>query len=131
MSFSTSQLIFAGVISLVLYCSFVFVQTVRHRDYFLVPQHGDADVPAPPPSANVARVSLGLLLLALVAIVGARQGTHTRSGTRNFMVWRTKGRRRHRHCDPGTIAREPRSPESGPSRSTTDQSEPGARIGAC
>src|SRR6476620_12256939 len=33
--FSTPQLIFAGVISLVLYCAFVFVQTLRHRDYFL------------------------------------------------------------------------------------------------
>ena len=33
--FSTSQLVFAGVISLVLYGSFVFIQTVRHRDYFL------------------------------------------------------------------------------------------------
>ena len=30
--FSTPQLIFAGAVSLVLYGSFVFVQTVRHRD---------------------------------------------------------------------------------------------------
>src|SRR5207342_2965922 len=33
--FSTSQLVFAGAVSLLLYGSFVFVQTVRHRDYFL------------------------------------------------------------------------------------------------
>src|SRR6516162_11720030 len=33
--FSTSQLVFAGTVSLVLYGSFVFIQTVRHRDYFL------------------------------------------------------------------------------------------------
>jgi Ca2+:H+ antiporter len=32
--FSTPQLVFAGAVSLVLYGSFVFVQTVRHRDYF-------------------------------------------------------------------------------------------------
>src|SRR6204780_4304736 len=32
---SSSQLAFAGVSSLVLYGVFVFVQTVRHRDYFL------------------------------------------------------------------------------------------------
>jgi Ca2+/H+ antiporter len=31
---SPSQLAFAGAMSLVLYGSFVFVQTVRHRDYF-------------------------------------------------------------------------------------------------
>lgn len=34
-SFSTLQLAFAGVMSLALYGVFVFVQTVRHRDYFL------------------------------------------------------------------------------------------------
>ena len=34
-SFSTLQLAFAGVMSLALYSVFVFVQTVRHRDYFL------------------------------------------------------------------------------------------------
>src|SRR5215475_16037533 len=32
-AFSTSQLVFASIVSLVLYCSFVFVQTLRHRDY--------------------------------------------------------------------------------------------------
>ena len=39
-AFSTSQLAFAAVISLVLYGSFVFVQTMRHRDYFLPPKWG-------------------------------------------------------------------------------------------
>src|SRR6476660_4796685 len=33
--YSTPQLVFAGLISLVLYGSFVFIQTARHRDYFL------------------------------------------------------------------------------------------------
>src|SRR6186713_2202743 len=33
--FNTAQLVFAGIISLLLYGAFVFVQTVRHRDYFL------------------------------------------------------------------------------------------------
>jgi len=33
--YSSSQLIFIAVISLVLYGTFVLVQTVRHRDYFL------------------------------------------------------------------------------------------------
>lgn len=69
-TFSTSQLIFAGVTSLVLYCSFVFIQTVRHRDYFLGPQAGDEEMHAQPPPTNVALISLGLLLLALVSIVG-------------------------------------------------------------
>jgi Ca2+:H+ antiporter len=67
--FSTSQLVFAGVFSLVLYGSFVFVQTVRHRDYFLAVD-GDEDEHAAPPSRKAALVSGGLLLVALVAVVG-------------------------------------------------------------
>ncbi|MEV6284397.1 ionic transporter y4hA [Kribbella sp. NPDC051770] len=34
-TFSSAQLAFAGVVSLVMYGVFVFVQTIRHRDYFL------------------------------------------------------------------------------------------------
>jgi len=67
--FSTSQLVFEGVISLVLYVSFVFIQTVRHRDYFL-PDGGDAEAHAPPPSNANAVASAVLLLAALVAVVG-------------------------------------------------------------
>ena len=68
-AFSTSQLAFAAIVSLVLYGSFIFVQTVRHRDYFLPLDSGDVEH-APPPSANVALTSLGLLLVSLVAVVG-------------------------------------------------------------
>ncbi|MGF6774250.1 Ca2+:H+ antiporter [Paraburkholderia sp. GAS199] len=65
---SSSQLAFAGVSSLVLYGVFVFVQTVRHRDYFLanVP---DEDVHAEPPTTGLALVSGALLLVCLVAVV--------------------------------------------------------------
>jgi Ca2+:H+ antiporter len=69
-TFSNSQLVFAGLISLVLYASFVFVQTVRHRDYFLALEGGDDDVHAPPPSNAVALVSAALLGIALIGIVG-------------------------------------------------------------
>jgi len=34
-TFSEAQLIFAAIVSVVLYGSFLFVQTIRHRDYFL------------------------------------------------------------------------------------------------
>lgn len=68
--FSTSQLVFAGIISLVLYGSFVFVQTVRHRDYFLPAATGDEEEHAPLPSNRTTLVSAILLLVALVAIVG-------------------------------------------------------------
>jgi Ca2+:H+ antiporter len=67
--FSTSQLIFAGVVSLVLYGSFIFIQTVRHRDYFLTATP-DEEAHAPPPSNTTAVVSACLLVAALVAVVG-------------------------------------------------------------
>ncbi len=70
--FTSGQLAFAAVASIVLYGLFVFVQTVRHRDYFL-PVGAPADDPdahAAPPSTRTALASLGLLVVALVAVVG-------------------------------------------------------------
>jgi Ca2+:H+ antiporter len=67
--FSTPQLIFAGSASLILYSSFLFVQTVRHRNFFL-PDEGAAEgTLAPPPPNTTALVSFGLLLVSLVAVV--------------------------------------------------------------
>lgn len=69
-TYSSSQLAFAGLMSLVLYAAFVFVQTVRHRDYFLPVDTGDKNEHAPPPPNAAAWLSLGLLLVCLVAVVG-------------------------------------------------------------
>ncbi len=68
--FSTPQLIFAGTASLVLYGSFVFIQTIRHRDYFLPPGGGGEEAHAPPPSKGTALISSALLLVSLIAVVG-------------------------------------------------------------
>ncbi len=68
--FSTSQLIFEGIVSLVLYGAFVFIQTVRHRDYFLMAEGVGEEVHAPPPSNLAAALSAILLLISLVAVVG-------------------------------------------------------------
>jgi Ca2+:H+ antiporter len=65
-----SQLVFAGLVSLVLYCSFVFVQTVRHRDYFLPAKSTSEEEHAAPPSKQTTVLSAILLLVSLVAIVG-------------------------------------------------------------
>ena len=49
--FSSEQLAFAAVASLALYGLFVFVQTVRHRDYFLPAEAAeDPEEHAAPPS---------------------------------------------------------------------------------
>jgi Ca2+:H+ antiporter len=67
--FNTSQLVFAGTVSMVLYGAFVFIQTIRHRDYFVLLDAGDEDAHAPPPSNKMAAISTGLLVVALVAVV--------------------------------------------------------------
>ncbi|MFJ3161085.1 calcium:proton antiporter [Streptomyces kanasensis] len=72
--FTGAQLVFAAVASLCLYGLFVTVQTVRHRDYFLpVARTGeplDAVAHAVPPTRAATWWSLGLLAVALVAVVG-------------------------------------------------------------
>lgn len=74
--FSPGQLGFAAVASLLLYLLFVFTQTVRHRDFFLpIEQEGqqrpvDEESHAEPPSNVAALRSVGVLLVALVAVVG-------------------------------------------------------------
>lgn len=68
--YSSSQLIFIAVVSLVLYGTFILVQTVRHRDYFLpVVAEADEEVHAPPPSNQMASLSAALLLVCLGAVV--------------------------------------------------------------
>ncbi|HXW88949.1 MAG TPA: ionic transporter y4hA [Terriglobales bacterium] len=68
--FNTPHLVFAGLVSLVLYASFVFVQTVRHRAYFL-PVGDDSPGENHPtvPSTRTTAISFVLLMAALVAVV--------------------------------------------------------------
>lgn len=66
-SYSTSQLVLVAVVSLLLYGTFVTVQTVRHRDYFL-PEDDDIEHAAVPAN-RVAWTAFGVLLVGLVAVV--------------------------------------------------------------
>jgi Ca2+:H+ antiporter len=78
--FTPAQLVFAAVASIALYGMFVVTQTIRHRDFFLpvLPEKAgsrgtaaaEEEVHAAPPSKGVAITSLGLLCVALVAVVG-------------------------------------------------------------
>ena len=70
-TYSESQLIFAAAASLSLWAAFVFVQTVRHRDYFLpAADPANPEVHAEPPTARRAWASFALLVVSLVAVVG-------------------------------------------------------------
>lgn len=66
-AYSASQLVFIAVVSIVLYGAFVFMQTVRHRSYFL-PAGGEEEHAATPSNA-MAWTSLGLLVLCLASVV--------------------------------------------------------------
>jgi Ca2+:H+ antiporter len=68
--YSSGQLIFIAVVCLVLYGTFVAVQTVRHRDYFLPPgaEH-DTEAHAKPPTNKATILSIVLLFVCLGAVV--------------------------------------------------------------
>lgn len=73
--YSSSQLVFLALTSLVLYGTFVMVQTVRHRDYFLPEQEPPShDTHADPPDNTAAWIAFGVLLVALVAVVFLAKG---------------------------------------------------------
>ncbi len=72
--YTASQLVFVAIVSVGLYFTFVLVQTVRHRDYFLaVPSasaaDGDEEAHAPPPTPRAALLSAVLLLACLAVVV--------------------------------------------------------------
>ncbi|MFL5284258.1 MAG: calcium:proton antiporter [Rhodopila sp.] len=69
--YSTFQLEFVGAGALVLYALFVFVQTVRHRDYFLdaLPDGEVVDGHGKRPPAAVTAVSAVFLPIALASVV--------------------------------------------------------------
>jgi Ca2+:H+ antiporter len=70
-TYSDLQLAFIAVSCAALWAIFVFIQTVRHRDYF-IPEvdSSNPEVHADPPTTKHAWASFGLLLVSLVAVVG-------------------------------------------------------------
>jgi Ca2+:H+ antiporter len=78
-TFSPTQLAFAAVTSLVLYLTFVGMQTVRHRDYFLPPTKltstQSLSVHVNPPSSKQAIWSAVGLVGSLIAVVGLAKVT--------------------------------------------------------
>jgi Ca2+:H+ antiporter len=70
-TYSVNQMEFVAATSAALWAVYVFVQTVRHRDYFLPAQNvSNPEAHAKPPSNRQAAVSFGLLIVCLVSVVG-------------------------------------------------------------
>lgn len=83
--YSAKQLLFVGAVSLILYLLFIFVQTVRHRDYFIFGDdtgHGGEkpDGSATLKSAVLLVVSLFAVILLAKALTPAVEGAVARAG---------------------------------------------------
>jgi Ca2+:H+ antiporter len=66
--YSAVQLAFVSVVTILLYCVFLYTQTIRHRDYFVGGGTDDAHDGAPL-SGSMLGLSAALLLVSLLAVV--------------------------------------------------------------
>jgi Ca2+:H+ antiporter len=66
--YSETQLGFVSVVTIILYAVFLYTQTIRHRDYFIIESDGAAG-DAAHTSNRALMLSMALLLLSLLAVV--------------------------------------------------------------
>jgi Ca2+:H+ antiporter len=66
--YSASQLGFVSIVTVVLYGVFLYTQTIRHRDYFIV-ETEEQEAEHASASGSELVVSIALLLVSLVAVV--------------------------------------------------------------
>jgi Ca2+:H+ antiporter len=81
--YSSAQLGFVSLVTLALYAVFLYVQTVRHRDYFLSDLGGAAEDHVAGPGTRQLWESVALLLVGLLAVVLLAKGV---SGSIETMV---------------------------------------------
>ncbi len=67
--FSTAQLVFVSVITVILYVAFLFIQTSRHADYFRAETRPSSDGDDAYPTNRAVVVSVALLLVALGGVI--------------------------------------------------------------
>jgi Ca2+:H+ antiporter len=66
--YSAAQLVFVSVVTIILYAVFLYTQTIRHRDYFIIESDGAGDGAAHT-SNRALMLSMVLLLISLLAVV--------------------------------------------------------------
>lgn len=73
--YSNSQLVFISLACLVIYGTFLMVQTVRHRNFFIVEDEEDKTMhEADPPSNSATFISLVMLLICLAIVIFMAKG---------------------------------------------------------
>lgn len=76
-TYTPMQMGFVAFITLALFAAFTYFQTMRHRDYFVpIKVEGAAvdDSQHPPPDGRTTAISLGLLIVSLIAVVLSAKG---------------------------------------------------------
>lgn len=74
-SYSNTQLLFVAFLTLVLFATFIFCQTVRHRAYFLeVAQAENTDIEVIQPTQKTTIYSLIVLIISLIVVVLSAKG---------------------------------------------------------
>lgn len=71
-TFNDTQLIFVAIVLFALYCTAIFIQTIKHRDYFLplnVSDQMNINIHANPPRTSKAVASFLLLMFSLILVV--------------------------------------------------------------
>lgn len=127
--YSTSQLVFIAIVSLVLYGTFVLVQTVRHRDYFLPSDHTNDGrcMRAAVAQGHAGQCAAAVRLPGRGGAAGQIAGTDHRK--RRCVDRRAQGAGRYHHCHGRAVAGEPGGAARGPCQ-PADQHESGAGFGA-
>jgi Ca2+:H+ antiporter len=67
--FSTKQLLFVAAVTLVLYVSFIFIQSIRHKSYFLLETPESNTTAIEKPSNKTTGISVVLLFICLGAVI--------------------------------------------------------------
>ena len=69
-TYTTPQLVFVAISSLALWLVFIFIQTIRHRDYFLPSIAGERGAARGAAELRETWTSFAFLLISLIGVVG-------------------------------------------------------------
>jgi hypothetical protein len=129
--YTIGQMWFVAIASALLWAIFVFIQTVRHGDYFRpAVDEGSHEEEAAPPTTAQTWASFGLLLVSLVSVVGLAKLLSPSIERAVVGRGRAADRGRHRDRAAGAAARDRGGGARRARQPPADQPEPGHRLRA-